>query len=47
MKEKISFLKNKIDLVSPNRNIVRVTTTIVSNEKLIIGGCPIEELVRK
>ena len=47
MKEKISFLKNKIDLVSPNRNIVPVTTTIDSNEKLNIGGCPIEELVKK
>ena len=47
MKEKTSFLKNKIDLVSPNKNIVPLTTTIDSNEKLNIGGCSIEELVRK
>ena len=47
MKEKISFLKNKIDLVSPNKNIVPLTTTIDSNEKLNIGGCSIEDLVRK
>ncbi len=47
MKEKISFLKNKIDLVSPNKNIVPITTTIDSDEKLNIGGCSIEDLVKK
>ncbi len=47
MKEKISFLKNKIDLNSPNKNIVPITTTIDSTEKLNIGGCSIEDLVRK
>ena len=47
MEEKISFLKNKIDLVSPNKNIVPVTTSIDSNEKLNIGGCSIEDLVKK
>ena len=47
MKEKISFLKNKIDLISPNKNIVPVTTSIDSNEKLNIGGCSIEDLVKK
>ena len=47
MKEKVSFLKNKIDLDSPNKNIVPITTTIDSNEKLNIGGCSIENLVKK
>ncbi len=47
MKEKISFLKNRIDLISPNKNIVPITTVIDSNEKLNIGGCSIEDLVRK
>ena len=47
MTEKISFLKNKIDLISPNKNIVPVTTTIDSTKKLNIGGCSIEDLVKK
>ena len=47
MIEKLSFLKNKIDLNSPNKNIVPVTTSIDNNEKLYIGGCSIEDLVRK
>ena len=47
MEEKISFLKNKIDLSSPNKNIVPVTTTIENNKNLYIGGCSIEDLVRK
>ncbi len=47
MKEKISFLNNKIDLNSPNKNIVPITTTIERNKKLYIGGCSIEDLVRK
>ena len=47
MKEKISFLKSKIDLNSPNKNIVPLTTTIETNQKLYIGGCSIEDLVRK
>ena len=47
MQEKISFLKNKINLNSPNKNIVPITTSIDSNEKLFIGGCSIEDLVRK
>ena len=47
MKEKISFLKNKIDLISPNKNIVPVTTTIDSNKNLNIGGCSLEDLVKK
>ena len=45
MKDKISFLKNKIDLISPNKNIVPISTTIDSSEKLNIGGCSIEDLV--
>ena len=36
MKEKISFLKNKIDLNSPNKNIVPITTSIDNDEKLSI-----------
>ncbi len=47
MEEKISFLKNKIDLTSPNKNIVPLTTIIDSNNKLNIGGCSIEDLVKK
>ena len=47
MKDKISFLKNKIDLISPNKNIVPISTTIDSYEKLNIGGCSIEDLVKK
>jgi len=45
MEEK-SFLK-KIDLNSPNKNIVPITTSIGSDGKLSIGGCSIEELVKK
>jgi len=47
MDEKKSFLKLKIDLESPNKNIVPVTTSIGSDGKLSIGGCSIEELVKK
>ncbi len=47
MEEKKSFLKQKIDLKSPNRNIVPVTTCIGSDGKLSVGGCCIEELVKK
>ena len=47
MKEKKSFLKQKIDLESPNRNIVPITTSIRGDGKLSVGGCSIEELVKK
>ncbi len=47
MNVKTSFLKNKIYENSPNKNIVPVTTTINSAHKLFIGGCSIEDLVRK
>ncbi len=47
MEEKKSFLKQKIDLESPNRNIVPITTTIGGDGKLSVGGCSIEELVKK
>ena len=47
MKEKVSFLKNEIDLHSPNKNIVPITTSIDNTRRLLIGGCSIEELVRK
>ena len=44
---KNSFLKEKIDLKSPNKNITPITTSIGSDGKLSIGGCSIEELVEK
>ena len=47
MEEKQSFLKQKIDLESPNKNIVPITTLIGRDGKLSIGGCSIEELVKK
>jgi len=47
MEEKESFLKQKIDVDSPNKNIVPITTSIGSDGKLSIGGCSIEELVKK
>ena len=47
MKEKKSFLKHKIDLESPNKNIVPITTSIGNDGKLSVGGCSIEELVKK
>ena len=47
MNEQNFFLNNKIDLKSPNKNIVPVTTSIGSDGKLSIGGCSIEELVKK
>ena len=46
MNVKTSFLKNKIDENSPNKNIIPVTTTIDSDNKLTIGGCSLENLVR-
>ena len=47
MEDKHYFLKNKIDLESPNKNIVPITTSIENNGKLSIGGCSLEELVKK
>ncbi len=47
MNVKTSFLKNKIDANSPNKNIVPVTTIIDSYNNLTIGGCSLEDLVRK
>ena len=47
MKEKKSFLKQNIDLESPNKNIVPLTTSIGEDGKLSVGGCSIEELVKK
>ncbi|MDC3168308.1 diaminopimelate decarboxylase, partial [Prochlorococcus sp. AH-716-D22] len=47
MNAKTSFLKNKIDANSPNKNIVPVTTTIDCANKLFIGGCSMEDLVEK
>ena len=47
MNVKTSFLKNKIYENSPNKNIVPVTTTINSDRNLFIGGCSLEDLVRK
>ena len=47
MEEIKSFLKQKIDIKSPNKNIVPISTSIGSDGKLSIGGCSIEELVKK
>ncbi len=47
MEEKKSFLIEKIDIKSPNKNIVPITSSIGSDGKLSIGGCSIEELVNK
>ena len=47
MEEKKSFLRQKIDLESPNKNIMPITTSVGSDGKLSIGGCSIEELVKK
>ena len=47
MEENKSFLTQKIDLKSPNRNIVPITTSIGNDGKLYIGGCSIEELIKK
>ena len=47
MEEKKSFLKQKIDVDSPNKNIIPITTSIGSDGKLSVGGCSIEELVNK
>ena len=47
MEEKNSFLKNTIDIESPNKNIVPITTSINNDGKLSIGGCSIEDLVNK
>ena len=47
MKEKISFLENKIDFESPNKNIFPITTKVDSKGKLTIGGCCIEDLTVK
>ena len=44
MEEKTSFLKNKIDFDSPNKNIMPITSSIDNEGKLRIGGCSIEEL---
>ena len=38
MEEKQSFLKQKIDLESPNRNIMPITTFIERDGKLSVGG---------
>ena len=47
MKDKTSFLENKIDANSPNKNIVPVTTIIDKSNNLFIGGCSMEDLVKK
>ena len=47
MEEKQSFLKQKIDFTSPNKNIVPLTTSIGDDGKLSVGGCSIEDLVKK
>ena len=41
----MSFLKNTIDLESPNKNIIPITTTINNNGELSIGGCALTDLI--
>ncbi len=45
MREEDSFLKNKIHVESPNKNIVPITTSFADNESLSIGGCSLKKLV--
>ena len=47
MEERNSFLKNKIDHNSPNKNTVPITTSLDGKGNLSIGGCSIEDLVKK
>ena len=47
MREKTSFLKNKIDFSNPNKNIIPITTSIDKNGSLSIGGALIKDLVKK
>ena len=47
MKENSSFLKNKIFLDSPNRNIVPISTTIDKNGNLSIAECSINNLIER
>ena len=47
MEVKTSFLNNEIDTNSPNKNIVPLTTIIDSTNKLSIGGCYLDDLVKK
>ena len=47
MEEKKSFLKEKIDFESPNKNIVPLTTFIGGDGKLSVGGCSLEDLVKR
>ncbi len=46
MEDKTSFLRNKIDIDSPNKNIVPITTAINDEGGLSIGGCSIKSLVK-
>ena len=47
MEKTRSFLNQKIDHKSPNKNIVPITTSVGRDGKLSVGGCSIEELVKK
>ena len=47
MIEKIHFLKNKIDFDNPNKNVVPLSTKIEKNGELSIGGCAINDLVKR
>ncbi len=47
MEEKNYFLKQEIDLNSPNKNIVPITTSVGNDGMLWVGGCSIESLVKK
>ena len=47
MLENSSFLKDKIDFNSPNKNIVPLSTVIDKRGILSVGGCSIDELINK
>ncbi len=47
MEDKNHFLKNEILYDEPNKNIVPLTTIIDGDENLSIGGCSIEDLVKR
>ena len=47
MKENSLFLKNKIFLDSPNKNIVPISTAIDKNGNLSIANCSINDLIER
>jgi len=46
MEQRNSFFNIPIDLVSPNKNIVPVTTSVNNLGALTVGGCSIDDLIQ-